>query len=877
MANTYVDYTATAGQTDFNFSFPYLENDHVEVLIDGVASTAFTIALSPTRVVLNTAATGGEVVRVRRSSDPTEDLVDFVNGSILTESDLDRAYLHNRYLNEEAYEGNTSSLQTAAGGTNFDANFNKIINLAPPTNSLDAANKNYVDDKLSLSGTSLSGFNKSTHTGDNATTTFTLSFTPQTGTAAAFRVAIDGVLQTPDDAYTVNTSTNQITFTSAPPTNAEIVVIATGTAQDVNSIGITATGSTTARSLANRFADVVNVRDFGASPSETASNNATYIKNAIEASENKTLIFENGTYLVDQLIVSSSNITIFGNHATIKYTEEVNSSSLRLTNARIMDLIIDGGNFNISGTTQGAYNSAPIRANGDYFVAENVTVKNLQGKENNYQYGIICDPYAKSIVRNCHFENIKTATNTANTGGFCGGFFLYSASGFSMRQSTHLVEGCTFKDIYSTQNAAGDQFWDSDGVRVFFNDINTGDAAYDAAVKQTVISITDCTFLNVLKSACKVQDATVFINNCRVTVDDLKDQGQTHNYVGFRYQQGHSISITNCSIVGLNRYGVIADGDNSYIQNVYVGMVDVVGVNQGGVVVGSVANSNNYTTIEGLVCTNTDTAIQISGADNVYVNNSKLVGIISTIELGELIVNNSSLTHMIDNSDYTSYAPYSSKYVFSNCSVDFSGNDGLYCNHIFSSTAFDFVLSGVKIKNARAEFINADNDHNIKIEDCNIDITSTYATVQDRFLEYSGNGTMRVIDTKISDLRTTTPQILLYTNNTAQLVEVDGLIFTANPSSSYSRAIYLAPSGDDCTLRNLVFNNLPSDATCIEISQSDYPSVSNVRANYANANMSFHGNVKAIVNMFHGTLKASPAHIVASGGTVVSEYNTTFF
>jgi hypothetical protein len=43
MANTYVDYTATAGQTDFNFSFPYLENDHVEVFIDGVESTAFTI------------------------------------------------------------------------------------------------------------------------------------------------------------------------------------------------------------------------------------------------------------------------------------------------------------------------------------------------------------------------------------------------------------------------------------------------------------------------------------------------------------------------------------------------------------------------------------------------------------------------------------------------------------------------------------------------------------------------------------------------------------------------------------------------------------------------------------------------------------------
>jgi hypothetical protein len=35
MANTYVDYTATAGQTDFAFSFPYLEDSHVVVEVEG--------------------------------------------------------------------------------------------------------------------------------------------------------------------------------------------------------------------------------------------------------------------------------------------------------------------------------------------------------------------------------------------------------------------------------------------------------------------------------------------------------------------------------------------------------------------------------------------------------------------------------------------------------------------------------------------------------------------------------------------------------------------------------------------------------------------------------------------------------------------------
>ena len=340
MPNTYVDYTATAAQTDFNFSFDYLDSNHVEVFIDGVETSAFTIELSPKRVVLTTPATGGETIRIRRSSDPTANLVNFVDGSVLTEADLDLAYLHNRYLNEEAFEGNTSSLQTADGSTNFDANFNKIINLSPPTNSLDAANKNYVDDKLVLSGTSLSGFNKSTHTGDNATTTFTLSFTPQTGTASAFRVAIDGVLQTPDDAYTVDSGASTITFTSAPPTNAEIVVIATGTAQDVNSIGVTATGSTTARSLANRFADVVNVLDYGAD--NTGAVDATTAVQAAIDSGAKVIKIPTGTYVFSLSLSSTNNISfIIDDNTTLKPV-----STAPVFSFTTCDYIhISGGNF----------------------------------------------------------------------------------------------------------------------------------------------------------------------------------------------------------------------------------------------------------------------------------------------------------------------------------------------------------------------------------------------------------------------------------------------------------------------------------------------------------------------------------------------------
>ena len=55
MAITYVDYTADAGQTEFLFNFPYLEDEHVKVFVDGVEqalTTNFTIDLTSTKKIV---------------------------------------------------------------------------------------------------------------------------------------------------------------------------------------------------------------------------------------------------------------------------------------------------------------------------------------------------------------------------------------------------------------------------------------------------------------------------------------------------------------------------------------------------------------------------------------------------------------------------------------------------------------------------------------------------------------------------------------------------------------------------------------------------------------------------------------------------------
>jgi len=336
MANTYVDYTATAAQQYFAFNFPYLEDEHVIVEIEGVdqtITTNYTIETSPTqRINLSnptTALAGGELVRIKRRSAPNTNLVDFQNGSVLTESELDRAYLHNRYLAEEATEGADAGLKELEGSTNFNANNKQIKNLADGTLATDAVNKGYVDTQIALTDTNLAGFYKSTHTGNAVDNVFTLSFTPQTTDAKAYIVSIDGLVQVPDTDYTIGATA--ITFNTIPANSAEICVVATAAASvatvneaQVTALGTsdtrslatwtrdlnspTATGSTTARSLADRFADVANVLDYGADP--TGVTDCTDIFNTItkhttvhggndDLNMRQTILVPPGDYKVD--------------------------------------------------------------------------------------------------------------------------------------------------------------------------------------------------------------------------------------------------------------------------------------------------------------------------------------------------------------------------------------------------------------------------------------------------------------------------------------------------------------------------------------------------------------------------------------------------
>jgi len=244
MAITYVDYTATGGQTDFDFTFPYLEDEHVKVEINGAETTAFTIVATPsTKVVLDSGATAGANVRVRRRSAPNQNLVDFVNGSVLTESELDLAYRHNRYLSEEIAELNDQSLQKESGGTEWDALGLRIQNVGTATDTTDAVTKLYVDNKIAQvsSGATQPPLKWVFSAISGTNNTYTVTGAEISGDTA-YEVSIDGLIKEPTVEYTVDPDTDTLTIIPNTTNGQDIVVIQRG-------FGVAVTGTVGTNSL----------------------------------------------------------------------------------------------------------------------------------------------------------------------------------------------------------------------------------------------------------------------------------------------------------------------------------------------------------------------------------------------------------------------------------------------------------------------------------------------------------------------------------------------------------------------------------------------------------------------------------------------------
>ena len=143
MALSYVLYTANGSTTQFDVTFSYIEQSHVKVYLNNVEDTSFTWVNS-SRIQTSTTPANTVIVKIERTTPTASRLVDFADGSVLTESDLDKSANQNFFTVQENLDDISDCLKKDNSGV-YDAGSVRIINVADATATNDAVSKNYLE------------------------------------------------------------------------------------------------------------------------------------------------------------------------------------------------------------------------------------------------------------------------------------------------------------------------------------------------------------------------------------------------------------------------------------------------------------------------------------------------------------------------------------------------------------------------------------------------------------------------------------------------------------------------------------------------------------------------------------------------------------
>ncbi len=135
-------YTGNGSTTQYSISFTYIDSTHVACFLDGVSTSAFSV--SGATVTFNSAPANGVVIRIERQTPLTARLVDFQDGSVLTEADLDMSANQNFFAVQE-FSDDASNYMQLGTDNKYSANSKVIKSVANPVDNNDAVNKTYLE------------------------------------------------------------------------------------------------------------------------------------------------------------------------------------------------------------------------------------------------------------------------------------------------------------------------------------------------------------------------------------------------------------------------------------------------------------------------------------------------------------------------------------------------------------------------------------------------------------------------------------------------------------------------------------------------------------------------------------------------------------
>lgn len=188
MAYSYVRYTGNGSTTNYVFPFSYINSSHVKVRLDGVLNTSFSF-LNASTIQFITAPASGVVIEIRRETPKDSPIVNFTDGSILLERDLDLLATFDTYVAQETEDDLEDAMRKNSVGV-WDATSSRIGNVADPVNPQDAATKAWSESAgSSFVGAAAASASAAATSAGNASASATASASSASGAAASATTA----------------------------------------------------------------------------------------------------------------------------------------------------------------------------------------------------------------------------------------------------------------------------------------------------------------------------------------------------------------------------------------------------------------------------------------------------------------------------------------------------------------------------------------------------------------------------------------------------------------------------------------------------------------------------------------------------------------